>query len=222
MIAEGSNIKPLFTGKAVLLVWTLVTVISWSINVPILFTAFLGAAGRTLFDTEFGYPYLMVWVTFGTIAGVMAGIIAGITQWLVLRTQTNWAGQWLRNSILGWIVSWGFVFGVFALARVVQLNLATKIPQFIILSIILGCGGVIIGCSQWIVLRQYTIRTGWWLLMNAVVLPTGIMVGSFVTRRGPNDIFDFILWGGIAGLIIGIATGGVMVWLLQYQKLLPE
>ena len=73
--------------------------------------------------------------------------------------------------------------------------------------------GTILGVAQWLILKQWRTKTGWWVLANAI----GWMLGStllelFVPSTAINpSIGSDLLEVAVAGAV----TGVVMVWILR-------
>lgn len=73
--------------------------------------------------------------------------------------------------------------------------------------------GIILGVTQWFILRNHISQTVWWILANTVAWPLGFALGLGLI--GP--------WGlGFSGFPIGIVAGtivGIMVWFVLMQPL---
>ena len=115
------------------------------------------------------------------------------------RAQVGWGlwGWWVLASTVGFIL--GFVvakatFGSGALAGIVD--------------------GASLGIAQWLVLRRYIARAGWWVLASIVGLAVGFGVCAAVRFAGgfAEDV-GFAMAGAVAGTVIG-ASLGIAQWLV--------
>jgi eukaryotic-like serine/threonine-protein kinase len=122
------------------------------------------------------------------IAGATIGGCTGVVQWLVLRRWVDAIGGWILATII---------------ATALSFAVAAPLP------IVFMAVGVLPGLAQWLVLRHKLPQAGWWVLAKALSDLIGLTIGL---RLAPNA---FLLLGGIAGLISGVITGGVMVWLIR-------
>ena len=92
----------------------------------------------------------------------------------------------------------------------------------VVMGAMLGFGlGVMMGFAQWIVLRQYVLRAGWWILFSAL----GWAGGMTVIFAGMNVIPDsastaLIVMMSVAsavamGATFAAITGIGLIWLLR-------
>jgi hypothetical protein len=80
--------------------------------------------------------------------------------------------------------------------------------------------GAVLGASQWLILKQWRTKAGWWVLGNAI----GWMLGSTlldlfipsITTSAP------IISDLISVAIAGAVTGAVMVWILRQPTPAPK
>ncbi len=90
---------------------------------------------------------------------------------------------------------------------------------------IIGAGivvGFTTGIMQWLVVRQWVYRAGWWILASAVggvvafsVALIGSMIGSLFQFMG-FGVVGFIITGIVAGAISG-TTIGIIQWFVLRQ-----
>jgi hypothetical protein len=81
--------------------------------------------------------------------------------------------------------------------------------------------GSILGLTQWLVLRRYVGRAGWWVPANALAWIAGLTVGI----AGPSLLEDWnsiaavvvmgVSTGVLMGGLVGALTGIALVWLLS-------
>ncbi len=147
---------------------------------------------------------------FGTsVLGIVLGMAVGILQWLVLRRRVSGAGWWIFASAIGGfaIFQAGLFFGF-----------STEYESSAALlgwAGVVALGGVAAGTLQWLVLRGQAARAGWWVLASTVGWVLSVMgVRELPWGVDPSDL----LWGMVAtGAVLGVVTGGVLVWLLRHR-----
>jgi hypothetical protein len=77
------------------------------------------------------------------------------------------------------------------------------------------------GGAQWLALRRYVRRAGWWIAANAVAWPIGVAMPFITIGIIPDDspvalmITAEIVGGVLMGVVVGAITGVVLVWLLR-------
>jgi hypothetical protein len=132
------------------------------------------------------------------IFGLSIGGIKSLLEAFVLqRWKIKWNG-WIPINMLGW------AFGVTFAVGLAVFHLGSGINELL--------GGMIIGLSQWIVLRRYLPKAYWWIIANVV---GGFVILSYIPLGNTFLMMleSFILFL-IAGLFIGIMTGAMLSWLL--------
>jgi len=141
---------------------------------------------------------------FGLIGAAM-----GTLQWLVLRRNLAQAGWWVAASAVG-----GTLFGIggASFGSEVQIHLA----------ILYGLMGIILGALQWLVLRRQVSRSGWWMVGSLLGWALAVQVVQFVDRfelmRGLPETIGLIIGSGLIGTVVGMVTGGLLVWLLRKSR----
>ncbi len=116
------------------------------------------------------------------VAYVVLGTTVGIMQWLVLRRRVPRSGLWI-------------------LACAVSITTGSYVSQVMWMYDIIVFGavfGVLVGITQWSVMRRWVHRAGWWVLASVI----GWVLGWFATSAG--DFAAFLI-GGIASIITGFA-----------------
>jgi hypothetical protein len=128
------------------------------------------------------------------LAGVM-GLILGAAQWLVLRSHFTAAWWWILATVLGWTA--GFPLGAELASRL-------GLVGFLFGMLVGLTTGAALGLLQWLVLRQHVTRAFWWI-------PTSIFawISALIYYQPASN------WLGLMfGLLVGIVTGLVLLWLL--------
>lgn len=178
--------------------------------------------------------YLVTTTSVGTIIGLCLSLGQGV----VLR---KWEVPWAR----AWLVAGGMGAGL-SYILMAALNVLAILfdPDPRLLKGLADSGlwiGVIMGITQWRVLRTYAAHTGWWIAVSAGVWGTGSILNRWIGHHAANAIsslltqilrrgfgreiaafFRFfapgqvILWI-IAGVIGGVITAKVLAWLMENQ-----
>jgi len=140
--------------------------------------------GRPSFDWLLWLKWVLA-STLGWVAGVLlpvygalaVGTMVGIAQWVVLRPRFKQAGWWILASALGWVLGQILVTAV--------LPIQNTFLQGAVL------GGTL-GIAQWLILRRWVHRAGWWIVLSAVGWSAGPILGASLV-------------GAVAGAITGLA-----------------
>lgn len=128
-----------------------------------------------------------------TGAGVLLGAMTGTGQWFLLR-------QWMTPTI-GWIVA-------STVAATIAFLLIGIMPSLVVLL------GVLIGVAQWWILKDKIRQAKLWILAKGAIDPISVAIGLALAESQfaePN----FVLVGGVAGVLSGVLTGAMMLWLLR-------
>ncbi len=161
------------------------------------------------------------------------GIVVGTAQWLVLRQplkSMRWRA-WVLATALGAFMAWTlgmrpstFMFtgadtGGAAPAQMSDLMVYTLAA---VMGFVLG---PILGVPQWLVLRRYVLKAGWWVLANALAWMVGMVVvfvgTSFIAPEGITLSVApmLLLFLFAAGAAVGAVHGLVLIWLLRSRRL---
>jgi hypothetical protein len=154
------------------------------------------------------------------LAGVVEGGVLGLAQWLVLLRyiQSMAWREWVMVTALAAGVAYILGMTPGMLADSIGISPAVLIAIWIILGVLLVCS---IGFAQWLVLRRYVQKAGWWVLANAVAWPLGLAV-PFIALTAIPDASPVAVWvlvgiasGVLMGAVVGAITGIALVWLLR-------
>lgn len=133
---------------------------------------------------------------------LIGALLVGLGQWLVLRRWVDRARWWILASGAGW-------GGAFAIAwitnRVFIAGLGWEVVG-ITMTLLVFLSGV--GLFQWLLLRRWVRRAGWWLVASALGLGFPIGLSWAISATGllhPTASLSFFLVPILSGLVRGIA-----------------
>lgn len=154
------------------------------------------------------------------LAGVVEGGVLGFAQWLVLRRyiQDMARREWVVATALAAGVAWAIGMLPSTLAETATVNSMVLVGGAVLLGAVLVAS---IGFAQWLVLRRYIEKAGWWVLANAVAWPLGVAVPFIGLAMVPEGA-PVVVWvvvgvvsGFLMGAVVGAITGIALVWLLR-------
>jgi hypothetical protein len=116
---------------------------------------------------------------YSPLTTVISGFLVGIFQWLVLQGRIARPWRWIIASFCGWTI--GYFIAYYSALR------GFEIFEGVII-------GLIVGITQWVVLRSEFHWTGWWIIFSVVGWTTGLTLLPGV-----------IITGTMAGVLTGIA-----------------
>ena len=132
----------------------------------------------------------------------------GALQWLVLRSRIAQAGWWLGASIAS-----GIVLGIMA----TEFSWGANGP--------FGDGlfGITLAVPFWLVLRRQLSYSWLWLIASPVAWSLAYLAVGALERSGiwpqMTEINELIFAYGLAGVVVGMITGLLLVWLLRHTYL---
>ena len=196
------------------------------VGVALVSVVFAGHDASVLFSVVLTAVFLAV---FGTALGTAIGY----AQWLMLRQHVRKAGWWMLASAAGWTI---WCLGIVVATALTNLNETAsevKVANAILVAAT-GAIGLVVGGSQWVVLRRRVRSAGWWILasmagwaMVGYLLATqGVTIGIGGNQLDPITVDAasglLPLVGGIVGAnaMSSSLTGAVLVWLLRQPR--PE
>jgi hypothetical protein len=164
----------------------------------------IGAAGRPLGDTA--PTFIGASVLYITV--VVAATLPGFLHWLILRRRFAHTGWWVLASGIGSLLGY-FVTGLGLGVEDTQGN-ATFAHLAVPAST--AVAGAAVGILQWVVLRRWVSRAGWWVLASSIAWVVASFVYLTLTRG--NDV-HLTLGGAVSGALSGAVTGFVLVGLTR-------
>jgi hypothetical protein len=154
-------------------------------------------------------------ILFSMLASGVFALAVSIAQWFLLRRLFSRAGWWLVAGTSG--RAFGMLIGSITLVIISeQFKLQAGVWST---AIYLALRGAILGLSQYLILKQWRIKAGWWVLGNAIGWMLGsTLLGLFIPSAANSapiigDLVDI----GTAGVV----TGAVMVWILRQRAPAP-
>jgi len=193
----------------------------------LLLTIFLAATATNVLG-PIGFAALAV--LGGT---VIEGLIVGTTQWLVLQDplpKLSWR-RWALATAVGACIAWalgvlpGTMMPVDAGASPASMSGLAIDGLAFVMGLVLG---PILSVPQWLVLRLYLHRTGWWMLANALAWACGMVVIFLGTNLippvgiTPAIAVLLVVYLVSAGAVVGAIHGLVLIWLLRREQMLTR
>lgn len=149
--------------------------------------------------------------------GVLLGAAVGLGQWYVLRRRFD-------IKLLWWLVATMFGFALHGLLLGLDVNLlgtdqtalTEELTQVQALrSVGILCTSVVlVGVPQWLVLRQYLPKAGWWILASTL----GLLLASPDRSGGTGSLVGWIAVSLGAGAVYGIVTAFFLFFMMPQEQ----
>jgi hypothetical protein len=145
-------------------------------------------------------------ILFSMLGSAVFALTVCAAQWIVLRRMFSGFSGWLVAGTLGRAL--GFLLGSFAIVLIghqfaLQAGFWSSTIFFIV-------RGIVLGASQWLIIKQWRIKAGWWVLGSAVGWMLGPSLLGLIAPSAPPLVSDLI-----SDAIAGAITGAFMVWILR-------
>ncbi|MBU0672671.1 MAG: hypothetical protein KJ732_06565 [Candidatus Margulisbacteria bacterium] len=144
------------------------------------------------------------------IAGMGEGACFAFAQWLVLRKYIkNLEKRFITNTAIAAGVAW--TIGMLPSAIGPRSMFLPKILLAVIGIAIAAVFLLSIGYAQWLVLRKYIQKAGWWIAANAIAWPLGVAM-TFIPITLVPDNSPMFLWvaaGILGGIMMGATVGAI-------------
>ncbi len=156
--------------------------------------------------TEWGTPLSQTLMQIA--GGAVIGFGTGIYQKSLLEKLFSVTSYWIYILVIGFAITeliTGIVLWKMGLNRgELRFIEFRPIPE----SLIFACAGLLIGVLQWIILRRYFYKSGFWII--ASLLGWGICI-----------IITLIsVWAFFLGtLLYGFITGATLLWIMQIKEI---
>jgi hypothetical protein len=190
--------------------WVLLTAAGWVIGLPLGFV-FVAVAGWIIgvhddsILLKLGLDNAAAFICIATVVGLM--------QWLALRRIVRRAGFWVPANIIGFAVASG-IHGVVCYVWGYPDNLDHFLGT-VVWAMAFVAGGTLAGVLQQRILRRQVCHSAWWVPASAVgwgLSVIGLGIPSFFLPYGrPFIVLPLVL----APVLLGIVTGGALIWLLR-------
>lgn len=152
-------------------------------------------AGRTRITEDFLFDY----VFFPTLV-----LLTGLLQYLLLRHYLPRIGRWVAATALGWLLGIAVVYLGYAVWPV-ALNANSVWSSMLI--------GAVAGLAQWLVLRRWAPRAGWWAL--ASVLGWGLV--RLIAGEVFTSLLELLIIGAVPAAVTGLALWWLLIHLPQHE-----
>ena len=204
----------------------------------------LAARERTPRPRPVGWGGFSVWVLVTAVGTVLVSgsqianylyygiqpltmIALAVLQWLVLRRWIPKVGWWAPVTLAAWMA--GPAIGFTAAEIVSELAGMTlravsgieRLPVLLTTLIAYALVGVVVGASQWLVLRRSLPKARWWIAALAVAWGFGELAaaGGAELVDGLHETTGPELWyagyWGTNALLHALVTGAALVWITR-------
>ena len=188
-----------------------------------------------------GYLFALLIMAF---SGLLIGAWLGYWQWLALRKYFPQVERWVLRSSISVAIGTPLSWLVYSLILVSPITKRLDGIYFSFWYSYLAFGiflGLSIGIFQWLCLRKWFAKAGWWIVVLPVCFTLGyaladsffipeifkVLVQSLaekIANRFPNDLihYDLLLIAVLNSIItltgISLLTGTMLDWLLRFQR----
>jgi hypothetical protein len=200
MIREGFTMTPASkqAGWGFGLLWMAASTVGFALA-----SIIQGNAGKLLTDAT---PVVIAFtITVGLYP--LVATLPGFLHWLILRRWFPHAGWWVlasgAGSLLGFLVmGWGL--------GVADTQDGTTFARFAVPASMAVAGGPV-GTLQWVVLRRWVPRAGWWVLASCLSWAAAEYAYLELTRAGDvRLLWGAVVSGTLSGGITGLTLAGLM------------
>jgi hypothetical protein len=206
------NAENTFIGWRFGLRWVLLTAAGWVIGLPLGFV-FVAVAGWIIGVHEGSDSIILKLGLDNAAAFIFIVAVVSLMQWLALRRIVRRAGFWVLSSIIGFTIS-SSIHGVVCYVWGYPDNLDHFLGT-VVWAMAFVVGGTLAGVLQQRILRRQVCHSAWWVPASAVgwgLSVIGLGIPSFFLPYGrPFIVLPLVL----APVLLGIVTGGALIWLLR-------
>lgn len=177
-----------------------------------------------------------VWATFvGWIIGLIGGFVAAHVAEIFLGRVTQFAlgvglglavayfqGRLLAKMIASaktWAWTWAGLMGMGVAFIVWDIADAVGVGEPFLKHWIQILGGLLTGILQWRLLRPHYRHAAWWVLACVAGWELAFLTGDLPYFLGFGENALFVVAAMLLpGVMLGVVTGGVLVWLLERSR----
>jgi hypothetical protein len=215
------NAEHTFIGWRFGLRWVLLTVVGLTIGFPLGFV--MAAVVGWIIGVPEGSDSIILKLGLDNAAlFVFIVAVVSLMQWLALRRVLRRAGFWVPASIIGFTIS-SSIHGVVCYVWGYPDDLGLP-DGAMVWAAAFALGGALAGVLQHRILRRQVRRSAWWVPASAAgwglsVIGFGLieLAIHFPKEAGPFAalIGGLVLPAGLGAILLGIVTGGTLIWLLR-------
>jgi hypothetical protein len=221
MDVKGINERQIEIGWRFGLRWVLLTVVGWVIGFPLGFV-FVAVAGGIIGVHEGSDSIILKLGLDNAALFIFIVAVVSLMQWLALRRIFRRAGFWVLASIIGFTIS-SISHGVVCHICGYPDDLGPH--GALVWAVAFVVGGTLTGVLQQRILRRQVYRSAWWVPASAAgwglsVIGFGLIELAFPKEAGPfaTLIGGLVLPVGLGAILLGIVTGGTLIWLLRQPR----
>ena len=209
--------------------WTLATVVGFVLGEVYLKLLTFSLVSSSLIRSEFDWFGIML----GVAAGVATGFSVGFFQWLVLRKYFTHNWLWVLATFIGVTIGNFTEYLIFVLISNHPLSYIFTWSSVVVKLIILFIAGLEIGLIQKAVLQKFLSKTWIWVITVGISWALATIIGNDVIRPifYPTlgglifyaiNLFAEIVIYGTSGMIFGIITGSLLLWLFKQNHIIIQ
>lgn len=159
----------------------------------------------------------MLMVAGGAIEGTIVGLFQwwAMHPWLMRIARRTWVGATVAGALIAWFFG-ALPFSLMDMSAQASGGQVVEPPQILVLlgAAVVGLvAGAVLALFQWLALRRYVNKAGWWLPANMLAWAAGmplIFAGIDLIQKGFSPIavgialgFVLLLTGAVVGAIHG-------------------
>jgi hypothetical protein len=207
--------------------WVLANALGEAVGLSAVLLVGFGVLGPRLAGLTGALP-AVIGLVAGVLLGIFEGSVVGAAQGIVLRARLPRLAlrTWIVATVIGAMVAWGLgmlpstLMGAGAGADASGGQAAAEMPEALTYVMAAGMGlvaGIVLALPQWLVLRQYARRAGWWLPANALAWLCGmpiVFLGMGAIPAGASLLQALpivVAATAAAGAVVGAIHGLVLV-----------
>ena len=145
---------------------------------PWLWWTLAAVAGWAIGEFLFRVSGELVWGALLFRGAHVLGVGVAVLQGLVLHRHLAQAGWWILATGVAAVLSGIAVLA--ATADVLYIIRGIEVSSVASIALSVLGSGLLVGCSQWLILRRHVARAGWWIPVSGLSLVVGWLVGAIV------------------------------------------